>query len=252
MTEQQRLVQQLRLDYIHQHPDVSALRLWPVDAPIENFTLVTLSQSPWNLASLLPMLEAHDYRPLHRYALPERGLLACLLGGVGDGPRIIIVELQTTRLSRAPRDALLSLVKQGHPSALPLPGACRPWPMPDWSLYERLHAAHPLAAWLSVMGPRVHHVALDCQHLGRPLSQLDNAVRQQGLALGDDDDLPLPMSAMVEHRFYPTCSRRLAFAHGDEHRVQLGGLLLLEKQASAGQERTADVMLPPHSRCEIL
>lgn len=45
--QREEFLQQLWLDYIHQHPDVGMLRLWPTDAPAEYLTLLTLNQPPF-------------------------------------------------------------------------------------------------------------------------------------------------------------------------------------------------------------
>ncbi|MGQ7248437.1 DUF1338 domain-containing protein [Halomonas sp. V046] len=251
MSEQERFVQQLWLDYIHHHPDVGALRLWPVDAPLEFFSLVTVSQSPWNMDSMTAQFIDLGYTDVERYAMADRGLLVTLLAPPNDGAYLILIELQTTRLSRAPRDALVSLIGQGSATGAPAIGAGRPWPMPDWRTYELLMSAHPLAAWLAIMGPRVHHVGFDCDRLGSPVAQLHASLSDLGLGQAKSDAGIFPVSALVEHRYYPTCSRRLAFADGDEHRVCLGGLSLVQKQLDTGPERSAALLLPHHTRCEV-
>lgn len=252
MSEEHQVAQQLWLDYIHLHPDIGALRLWPTNSPVEYFALVTLSQSPWSMASMLPLFTARGYQDIHRYAMADCGLLAALLAPHGDGPWLILVELQATSLPRQAREVLLNLVQQdGSDTIIHQPGAMRPWPMPDWNIYQLLARAHPLAAWLSIAGPRVHHAGFDCQRLSHSLNELDILLQEHGLTATRQGDSIFPVSALVEQRFYPTCSQLLPFAAGDEHRVPLGGLALIQKQLGAGQERSAEILLPPHALCEI-
>lgn len=251
MTEQPSISQQLWLDFIHQHPEVGALRLWPAESPLEYLVLATLSQSPWNMANTLTQLEEHGYRAVSHYALADRGLLVSLLASDRPGPRLIIIELQTTRLSSPARTTLQQLVTAGAPNQQPLLGASRPWPIPDWASYQLLQDDHPLAGWLAVMGPRVHHVGYDCTQLGRSLAELDNELQVHGFKPTAVNEQLLPVSALIEHRYYSACSRRQAFADGDEHRIASGGLQLVHSPPSAGNERVADVLLPPYTWCEI-
>ncbi|XKE43758.1 DUF1338 domain-containing protein [Halomonas organivorans] len=253
--QREEFVQQLWLDYVHQHPDIGALRLWPVESPPEYLALLTLNQPPWSMEALLPTLVRFGYRPVQRYAMADRGLLATLLAAPADGAWLVLAELQLGTLSRGPRETLRRLVAQAHPARARSQNLLchgRPWPMPDWASYQALTAAHPLAGWLAVMGPRLHHPGFDCGRLGQDLGRLDDALRQAGLAgHADRHHGILPISPLLDYRFYPTQPRRLAFAQGDEHRVSLGGLALVQKQVSANQERAAELLLPHHTRCEL-
>jgi len=253
--QREEFVQQLWLDYVHQHPDVGGLRLWPVSAPAEYLAILTLNHGPWAMDALLPTLVRFGYRPQQRYAMADRGLLVTLLAAPDDGAWIMLAELQLGTLSRQPRARLQQLVTDADPrearsQALLCHG--RPWSMPDWATYLTLHEAHPLAGWLSVMGPRMHHAGFDCQRLGHDIVALDGQLCQSGLSGNASRHHGLfPVSPLLDYRFYATSSRRLAFAQGDEHRVGLGGLALVQKQVSANQERAAELLLPPHTRCEL-
>ena len=207
------------------------------------------------MEALTPTLVHFGYRPQHRYAMADRGLLATLFSAPGDGAWILLAELQLGTLSRQPRERLKTLVADADPrearsQALLCHGRC--WSMPDWATYQTLHQAHPLAGWLSVMGPRVHHAGFDCQRLGIDIKVLDERLQQAGLTGSRDRHHGLfPVSPLLNYRFYATSSRRLAFAEGDEHRIGLGGLALVQKQVTANQERAAELLLPLHTRCEI-
>ena len=104
--QREEFVQQLWLDYVHQHPEVAALRVWPLDAPVEYLALVTLNHGPWRMDALLPSLLHLGYRPGHRHAMADRGLLATLLSPPDDGPWLVLGELQLGTLSREPRQRL--------------------------------------------------------------------------------------------------------------------------------------------------
>ncbi|MGM0536161.1 MAG: DUF1338 domain-containing protein [Pseudomonadota bacterium] len=253
--QREEFVQQLWLDYIHQHPDVGGLRLWPLETPAEYLAILTLNHGPWAMDALLPTLVRFGYRPLQRYAMADRGLLATLLSAPDDGAWILLAELQLGTLSRQPREHLQHLVADADPrearsQALLCRG--RPWPMPDWNGYQLLHQAHPLAGWLAVMGPRMHHAGFDCQRLGHDIDKLDGQLQQAGLIGSSDRHHGLfPVSPLLDYRFYATCSRRLPFSRGDEHRVDLGGLSLVQKQVSANHKRAAELLLPHHTRCEL-
>ncbi|WP_417329013.1 DUF1338 domain-containing protein [Halomonas cupida] len=251
MTEQQTISQQLWLDFIHQHPEIGALRLWPVDTPLEYLVLATISQSPWSMAATLSRLAERGYRPTRHYALADRGLLVTLLAGDIHSPRLIVIELQTTRLSSPARAALQQLTSGESSGSRTELGACRPWPMPDWATYQLLRNEHPLAGWLAAMGPRVHHVGYDCTQIGKSLAQLDSEMQEHGFMPASEVDEMLPVSPLIEHRYYPNCSRRLAFADGDEHRITAGAIQLVRQAPGAGRERTADVLLPPYAWCEM-
>jgi hypothetical protein len=253
--QREEFLQQLWLDYIHHHPDVGMLRLWPTDAPVEYLTLVTLNQTPFSTQDLLPTLGHLGYRPVHRYAMADRGLLVCLLAPPEDSTWLVLAELQLGALSRVPRESLTRLVSQTHPRdtrGKNLLSRGRPWPMPDWDDYEMLYEAHPLAGWLSVMGPSVHHAGFDCERLGSRFEELDQALAASGFqGSQDQQQTVLPVSPLLKYRFYPTCSQRMAFSDGDEHRICLGGLALIQKRLSSDHERAVELLLPHHTRCEM-
>ncbi|MDI5984970.1 DUF1338 domain-containing protein [Halomonas sp. M4R5S39] len=253
--QREEFVQQLWLDYVHQHPDIGGLRLWPVETPAEYLAILTLNHGPYGMDALLPTLAHFGYRLQHRHAMADRGLLVSLLSPPGDEAWLVLAELQLGTLSRAPRRRLESLVAKVPPEdrrGQNLLCRGRPWPMPDWPTYLALCQAHPLAGWLSVMGPRMHHAGFDCQRLGHDLGDLDTRMGEVGLTGNPDRHHGIfPVSPLLGYRFYPTCSQRLAFAAGDEHRIELGGLALVQKQVSANQERAVELLLPLHTRCEM-
>ncbi len=253
--QREEFVQQLWLDYVHQHPEVAGLRLWPVETPAEYLALLTLNYGPFGMEALLTSLAHLGYRPRHRHAMADRGLLLTLLSPPDDGPWLVLGELQLGTLSRQPRQRLETLVAQAPREdrrGQNLLCRGRPWPMPDWSTYLALSQAHPLAGLLSVTGPRLHHAGFDCERLGHPLDVLDQQLRQTGLNGNPDRHRGIfPISPLLNYRFYPTCSQRLAFAEGDEHRIELGGLALVQKEVSANHERAVELLLPHHTRCEL-
>ncbi|GKW50163.1 VOC family protein [Halomonas sp. NCCP-2165] len=249
-------LQQLWLDYVHQHPEIGALRLWPLEQSPEYLALLTLNHGNFSAAALLPTLSHFGYRRCEHYAMADRGLLVTLLAPPDDGPWLALGELQLGTLTRKPRAELQALIDQAHREdcrGQNLLCRGRPWPMPSWDGYQRLLAAHPIAAWLAVMGPRLHHVGFDCDRLGSPIERLDDELQQAGLD-GDADRHHgiFPVSALLQYRFYATGSRRLAFADGDEHRIPLGGLALIQRCLVGGQERAAELLLPSHTRCELV
>lgn len=253
--QRKEFVQQLWLDYVHQHPEVGALRLWPLDAPVEYLALVTLNHGPWHMDALLPSLLHLGYRPRHRHAMADRGLLATLLSPPDDGPWLVLGELQLGTLSREPRqrlESLVALAPEADRRGQNLLCRGRPWPMPDWDTFQSLSAAHPLAGLLAVNGPRLHHAGFDCQRLGESLSHYDRRLTESGFVGSSDRQHGLfPVSGLLDYRFYPACSQRLPFADGDEHRFESGGLALVQKAVSANQERAVELLLPHHTRCEI-
>lgn len=246
--------QQLWLDYIHCHPDMGTQSLWPNDRPAEYFVLATLNRAPYHAQRLLPALHHFGYRRIGHYAMADRGLLASVLSSGNADAWIVLVELQLDTLTQVPRHRLEALIHRAHPHdsrGQNLLSRGRPWPMPDWETYRQLLAAHPLAAWLSIMGPRMHHVGFDCQTLGEDIAQLDAAVTDMGLHAGDPGEGLLPISPLLEHRYYACCTQRGVFADGDEHRIVTGGFSLVQKRLPGVRERSAELLLPLHTRCEL-
>ena len=124
--------------------------------------------------------------------------------------------------------------------------------MPSWALYQQLQQAHPLAAWLAVMGPRLHHAGFDCAGLGEPLEVLDQKLNGVGMpSINGEQNGVFTVSSLLNHRFYPTTPQRIVFGDGDEHRLCLGGLALVQKRVEDDHERVAEVLLPHHTRCEM-
>jgi len=253
--QREEFIQQLWLDFVHQYPEIAGLRLWPLDAAVEYLALLTLNHRDHGMDALLPSLEHFGYRVRHRHAMADRGLLVNLLAPPAEGPWLAIAELQLGTLARRPRALLESLVNQASEAAHRGPNRLcrgRPWPMPDWDAYQALHQAHPLAALLAVNGPRLHRVGYDCQRLGAGLDELHRGMEEAGFAGTADRHHGLfPISPLVDYRFYPSGSRRLAFAAGDEHRVETGGIALVQRAVSANQERLVELLLPHHTRCEL-
>lgn len=254
--QRQEFLQQLWLDYVHQHPELASLRLWPLEIPAEYLALLTLNHGPFAADALIPALKQFGYQPVDHYAMADRGLLVTLLSAPDDGAWLALAELQLGTLTRHPRAYLENLVKRAsntHTEATELLIQGRPWPMPDWEGFEQLQRAHPLAGWLALMGPRLHHAGYDCERLGSDLPSLDRQLQLVGLKGNADRHHGIfPVSPLLNYRFYPTCSQRLAFAHGDEHRLSLGGLVLVQKCLLGSQERAAELLLPQHTRCEIV
>ena len=124
--------------------------------------------------------------------------------------------------------------------------------MPSWTLYRQLHSAHPLAAWLAVMGPRLHHAGFDCHRMQAPLATLNEQLEKAGMPpLSGQQNGVFSVSNLLEHRFYPAMPQKMVFNDGDEHRLCLGGLALIQKQVSDDHERVAEILLPFHTRCEM-
>ncbi|MDR5898219.1 DUF1338 domain-containing protein [Halomonas vilamensis] len=248
-------LQELWLDYVHTHPDIAALRLWPTDTPPAYFTLLTLNHGSYGTSYLTPALTRLGYIAVAHYAMADKGLLISLLAPENGESWLVLAELQTGTLCKAPRDALIDLMQQapmteGETHSVFHNG--RPWPMPTWQLYQSLCAAHPLAAWLSVMGPRLHHAGFDCQQLGLSLSTLDQQFREAGVMGGESlQHGVFPVSNLLDHRFYLTTAQKTVFAEGDEHRICLGGLAIVQKHVSDAHEQVAELLLPHHTRCEM-
>jgi len=253
--QREEFLQQLWLDYIHRHPEVGMLRAWPIEAPAEYLTLFTLNLAPFAVEDLLPSLGHLGYRPVHRYAMADRSLLVTLLAPPDDGAWLVLGELQIGMLSRQSLDTLQRLVGLTHyrdTRGKNLLCRGRPWPMPHWEEYSLLNEAHPLAGWISVMGPSMHHAGFDCARLGHELEALDDALTVNGFTASEEHQHGIfPVSPLLEYRFYPACSQRLPFAEGDEHRICHGGLSLLQKRLSNDHERAVELLLPHHTRCEI-
>lgn len=253
--QREEFLQQLWLDYIHLHPELGALQLWSTGAPAEYLVLLTLNHGPFSAEALQPSLYHFGYRRVERYAMADRGLLVTLLAPPDDNAWLVLAEFQPGTLTREPRQRLEALVEQALPQdrrGQNLLCRGRPWPMPDWATYQRLKQAHPLAAWLAVMGPRLHHAGFDCERLGVDLNSLDRDMQQAGLTgSADRHHGVFPISPLLSYRFYPTCSRRLPFAEGDEHRIAMGGIALVQKCLPGNHERAVELLLPHHTRCEI-
>ncbi|WP_346798380.1 DUF1338 domain-containing protein [Halomonas sp. Bachu 37] len=253
--QREEFTQQLWLDYVHAHPDIGALRLWPLPTTAEYMTLLTLNYGAFASSALLPSLAHLGYRVMSRYAMADRGVLVHLLAPTDNGSWLVLAELQLGTLSRQPREKLKALINQAHPDDCKgqnLLCRGRPWPMPDWQTYQQLKQAHPLAAWLSIMGPRLHHAGFDCRQLGTTLDALDQKLTQAGLTgQTDRHHGVVPISPLLDYRFYPAPPQKVVFADGDEHRISLGGLALAQKCVQTAHERVAELLLPHHTRCEI-
>lgn len=253
--QRQEFAQQLWLDYVHTHPDIGALRLWPISIAAEYLTLVTLNYGAFAANPLSSKLVHMGYRPMGHYAMADKGLLIHLLAPSDSSSWLVLAELQIGTLSKAPRRAIEGLVQQSHPQDCKghnLLCRGRPWPMPSWALYQQLLQANPLAAWLSVMGPRLHHAGFDCNTLGEPLPVLNERITEVGMpSLQGQQNGVFSVSSLIEHCFYPTSAQKLVFADGDEHRLCCGGLALVQKRVSDTHERVAEILLPYHTRCEM-
>ncbi|WP_249975608.1 DUF1338 domain-containing protein [Vreelandella olivaria] len=253
--QREEFIQQLWLDYIHTHPDLGALRLWPLNTSAEYLTLVTLNHGPFSASALEAKLAHMGYRSVGHYAMADKGLLIHLLSPGDSGSWLVLAELQLGTLSKSPRKALTGLVMQSHPADCKgqnLLCRGRPWPMPSWTLYQQLQTAHPLASWLAVMGPRLHHAGFDCATLGESLETLNTRLETAGMAsLKGQQNGVFAVSTLLDHRFYPAIPQKIAFSDGDEHRLCLGGLALAQKHVGDDHERIAEILLPFHTRCEM-
>ncbi|MGS2743903.1 DUF1338 domain-containing protein [Halomonas sp. LS-001] len=254
--QRKEFVQQLWLDYVHIHPDLGALPLWPTSVPAEYLTLLTMNVGQYSAKATAPLLAQMGYQPVGRYAMADKGLLIHIWAPDDDSSWLIVVELQMGALPKKPRENLIALIEQRSlkRTSEDVAPFChgRPWPMPSWSLHEELIATHPLAAWLAVMGPRLHHAGFDCQSLGQPLHTIDQQLSESGVAHGCAEQNGIfPVSGLLEHRFYPTNAQKMVFSEGDEHRVSFGGLALVQKRVEHDHEPIACLLLPHHTRCEI-
>lgn len=243
--QREEFVQQLWLDYVHTYPDIGALPLWPADARVDYLALVTLDQGPFATKALLPKLGHMGYRLRHQQDGIETGCQLTALSPPGNEAWLVLIELNTKALQDDAGIALSELVNQAHPQDCKghnLLCRGRPWPMPSWERYLTLNEAHPLAGWLAIMGPRIHHAGFDCRALGSSLDALDSAFQATGMESLDGSAHGLfPAHPALVSRFYPTLGQKVIFGHGDEHRLCLGGLGVNQVCAS-DQRRGVEVM----------
>ncbi len=253
--QREEFVQQLWLDYIHTHPDIGGLRLWPMNTPAEYLTLVTLNYGPFTASALSVNLAHMGYRSVGHYAMADKGLLIHLFAPNDGGSWLVLAELQLGTLPKSPREALTQLILQSHPTDCKghnLLCRGRPWPMPSWALYTLLQQEHPLAAWLAVMGPRLHHAGFNCSAMNESLETLHRQLEACGLpSFEGQQNGVFPVSTLLEHRFYPAMPQKTVFSEGDEHRLCLGGLALVQKYIADDHERIAELLIPSHTRCEM-
>ncbi|MGC3872370.1 DUF1338 domain-containing protein [Halomonas sp. GXIMD04776] len=253
--QREEFLQQLWLDYIHLHPELGGEHPWARGDDAEYLAILTLNIGAFCAEAVQSTLMRFGYRPTGRFAIVDRGLLVTLLAPPDDGAWLLLGEFQTGALTREHRQRLQALVDRTQPQdyrGQNLLCRGRPWPMPDWATYQGLEAEHPLAAWLAIMGPRLHHAGFDCDRLGSDLNSLDRSMQRAGL-LGSIDPMQnvFPVSPLLNYRFYPACAQRLPFAGGDEHRISTGGIALVQKSLAGTHERAAELLLPHHTRCEI-
>ena len=128
--------------------------------------------------------------------------------------------------------------------------------MPDWRGLERLLEANPLAAWLSVMGPRLHHVGFNAEELGETLEAVCEGMLAYGMAPQTGrHHAVLPINPKLQYHYYPAHAQRMVFADGDEHMVVLGGIALLATAPvttqQEGKQRPAEQLLPEHTLCQL-
>ncbi|RUR27292.1 DUF1338 domain-containing protein [Vreelandella andesensis] len=253
--QREEFVQQLWLDYVHTHPDLGGLRLWPLSTSAEYLALVTLNHGPFAASKLNVTLARMGYRSVGYYAMADKGLLVYLLAPNDNSSWLVLAELQLGTLSKAPREALTQLISQSHPADCKgqnLLCRGRPWPMPSWALYQQLLQAHPLAAWLAVMGPRLHHAGFDCSTIGESIDTLHSHLEGCGMISFESQQNDIfSVSPLIKHRFYPAMPQKTVFNLGDEHRLCLGGLALVQKHVGDDHERIAEILLPFHTRCEM-
>ncbi len=253
--QREEFIQQLWLDFIHQYPEIGGLRLWPLDAPVEYLALLTLNHRHHGMDALLPALERFGYRIRHRHAMADRGLLVNLLAPPGDGPWLAVAELQMGTLARRPGGCSRSWSTR-HPR-LPIvaPTACAgggPGRCPTGKTTRPCIRLIPWPPCSPSTGHACTMSATTCQHLEASLDDLHRGMEEAGFAGTADRHHGLfPISPLVDYRFYPSGSRRLPFAEGDEHRVETGGIALVQKSVSAHQERVVELLLPHHTRCEL-
>lgn len=100
--QREEFVQQLWLDYIHTHPDLGGLRLWPLSTSAEYLTLVTLNHGPFAASELNASLAHMGYRSVGHYAMADKGLLVHLLAPNDNSSWLVLAELQLGTLSKAP------------------------------------------------------------------------------------------------------------------------------------------------------
>ena len=122
--QRQEFVQQLWLDYIHTHPDIGALRLWPLPAVAEYLTLVTLNHGPFSALALSGNLTHMGYRPIGQYAMADKGLLIHLLAPSDNSSWLVLAELQVGALSKAPREVCSPISRMASGDG--------PTPSPRW------------------------------------------------------------------------------------------------------------------------
>ena len=103
--QREEFVQQLWLDYVHTHPDIGGLRLWPLHTAAEYLTLVTLNYGPFAMHALSLPLSRMGYRSVGHYAMADKGLLIHLMAPSDDSSWLVLAELQIGTLSKVPREA---------------------------------------------------------------------------------------------------------------------------------------------------
>lgn len=198
----------------------------------------TFSDSPIDLAHLVPHLEGLGYRHFQDYDFSAKKLSAASYVHAHDptAPKIFISELRRELLSPPAQAVLAELIQQIPVQAAGLECffAGRLWQPTTIADYERLADESEYAGWLAAWGMRANHFTVDLNRLQgfNGLAEFNAFVKSEGFALnqvggeikGTSSDLLEQSSTLADRvtvtfadgeRTIPSCFYEFALRHPD-------------------------------------
>lgn len=198
------------------------------DGPVSNDHVAfrTVNHGEYQIAELEQGLFQLGYERDDYYEFPVKKLEAWSYQHKSDNsqPLIFLSQLLLEELSEESQAHLQRLFGE----ATPLPVgpeafvAGRPWPMPNWQVYQGLADESEYAAWLSVWGFCANHFTISVNAFNRLtsleriialLKQHDFALNESGGVIKGSPDLLLEQASTLADK------QTLTFRDGDKHEV---------------------------------